>query len=90
MTPPLLALAAIPPGLRDPLLAEYRRIIQNYLERKWNNRNVGHVGGDVDPNHMDATGVLAQCNWVMGELVRARRRRGGEGVAEAHVRWKGQ
>src|ERR1035438_4507741 len=24
-----------------------------------NNRNVGHVGGDVDPNHMDATTVLA-------------------------------
>jgi hypothetical protein len=35
-----------------------------------NNRNVGHVGGDVDPNHMDATLVVSMCNWVMGELVR--------------------
>jgi len=35
-----------------------------------NNRGVGHVGGDVDPNHMDATLVLAMCNWVMAELVR--------------------
>ena len=35
-----------------------------------NNRSVGHVGGDVDPNHMDAVAVLAMCNWVMGELVR--------------------
>ena len=35
-----------------------------------NNRGVGHTGGDVDPNHMDATFVLTNCNWVMGELVR--------------------
>lgn len=36
-----------------------------------NNRSVGHVGGDVDPNHMDSAAVLAICNWVMCELVRA-------------------
>ncbi len=35
-----------------------------------NNRNVGHVGGDVDPNHMDAVAVLSMCNWIMAELVR--------------------
>lgn len=35
-----------------------------------NNRGVGHAGGDVDPNHMDAQVVLAMCNWVMAELVR--------------------
>jgi hypothetical protein len=35
-----------------------------------NNRNVGHAGGDVDPNHMDAVVVLSMCNWIMGELVR--------------------
>lgn len=35
-----------------------------------NNRGVGHAGGDVDPNHMDATAVLAMVNWVMAELVR--------------------
>jgi len=35
-----------------------------------NNRNVGHVGGDVDPNHMDAVAVLSASNWVMAELVR--------------------
>jgi hypothetical protein len=132
------ALAAIPAGLRLPLLAEYQSIIQNYSEHRWspselsggkfceivftildgygkgayaahptkppdfvgackkleqntqvprsfqiliprllpalfevrNNRNVGHVGGDVDPNHMDATFVITSCNWVMAELVR--------------------
>ena len=35
-----------------------------------NNRNVGHVGGDVDPNHMDSVAVLSMCTWVMAELVR--------------------
>lgn len=35
-----------------------------------NNRNVGHVGGDVDPNHMDATAVLSITSWIMAELVR--------------------
>lgn len=35
-----------------------------------NNRNVGHVGGDVDPNHMDAVCVLQMAKWVMAELIR--------------------
>ena len=35
-----------------------------------NNRGVGHAGGDVDPNHIDATLVVATCNWIMAELVR--------------------
>lgn len=34
------------------------------------NRNVGHVGGDVDPNHMDAACVLHMAKWVVAELVR--------------------
>lgn len=35
-----------------------------------NNRNVGHVGGDVDPNSMDANAVVAICSWILGELIR--------------------
>lgn len=35
-----------------------------------NNRGVGHAGGDVDPNHMDATAVLAMSKWIIAELVR--------------------
>ncbi len=35
-----------------------------------NSRNVGHIGGDVDPNHMDAVAVLSMANWIMAELVR--------------------
>jgi hypothetical protein len=35
-----------------------------------NNRGVGHVGSEVDPNHEDAEAVLSMANWVMAELVR--------------------
>jgi len=35
-----------------------------------NNRGVGHVGGEVDPSHMDAAYVLASTKWVTAEFVR--------------------
>lgn len=35
-----------------------------------NNRGVGHVGGDVNPNHMDALCVLEMAKWVLSELIR--------------------
>jgi hypothetical protein len=35
-----------------------------------NNRGVGHVGGDVNPNHMDATLVVYGAKWLMAELIR--------------------
>ena len=35
-----------------------------------NNRGVGHIGGDVNPNHMDATAVLYMVKWIMAELIR--------------------
>jgi len=34
------------------------------------NRGVGHTGGEVDPNHMDAVAVLSLANWILAELVR--------------------
>lgn len=45
-----------------------RMIVALYEIR--NNRNVGHVGGDVDPNHMDAVSVLTMSRWILAELVR--------------------
>lgn len=36
-----------------------------------NNRGVGHAGGDVDPNEMDATAVLYISKWLVAELVRS-------------------
>jgi len=35
-----------------------------------NNRSVGHIGGDVDPNHMDAEFVVGSVKWVLAELIR--------------------
>lgn len=35
-----------------------------------NNRGVGHAGGDVDPNEMDATCVLQISKWLIAELIR--------------------
>ena len=35
-----------------------------------NDRGVGHSGGDVDANQMDATMVLAGAKWLVAELVR--------------------
>jgi hypothetical protein len=45
-----------------------RMLISLYEIR--NNRNVGHVGGDVNPNHMDAVCVLSMSKWILAELVR--------------------
>jgi len=35
-----------------------------------NNRGVGHVGADVDPNYLDATSVYGMASWVLAELIR--------------------
>jgi hypothetical protein len=35
-----------------------------------NNRGVGHIGAEVNPNHEDAEEVMASANWLMAELVR--------------------
>jgi hypothetical protein len=35
-----------------------------------NNRGVGHVGGDVNPNAMDAAFVLSSSKWLIAELIR--------------------
>jgi len=35
-----------------------------------NNRGVGHTGGDVDPNLMDATVVVTIAKWILAELIR--------------------
>lgn len=45
------------------------RVILGVYEIR-NNRGVGHIGGDVNPNKMDATFVLNASNWLVAELVR--------------------
>lgn len=55
-------------GPRSARIQIPRMIVALYEIR--NNRGVGHVGGDVDPNHMDATAVVYMCKWIVAELVR--------------------
>lgn len=45
-----------------------------------NNRDVGHVGGDVSSNYMDSTTVVCVATWILAELVRVFH---GVSVAEA-------
>lgn len=35
-----------------------------------NNRAIGHVSGEIDPNHMDAEFFLRGMKWVMAEFIR--------------------
>ena len=35
-----------------------------------NRHDVGHIGGDVNPNRADAYFVIGVCDWVLAELVR--------------------
>lgn len=55
-------------GPRSARIQIPRMVIALYEIR--NNRGVGHAGGDVDPNHMDATAVVYMSKWVVAELVR--------------------
>lgn len=35
-----------------------------------NNRAIGHISGEIDPNHMDAEFFLRAMKWIMAEFVR--------------------
>lgn len=63
------ALESLPDtGPRSIRIQIPRMIVALYEIR--NNRNVGHVGAEVDPSHMDASAVLAMSKWLMAEMVR--------------------
>lgn len=55
-------------GPRSARIQIPRMLVALYEIR--NNRGVGHAGGDVDPNHLDATAVVYMSKWVVAELVR--------------------
>jgi hypothetical protein len=57
-----------PQALRSVRIQIPRMIIALYDIR--NDRGVGHTGGEVNPNHMDALCVLQMSKWVVAELVR--------------------
>jgi hypothetical protein len=56
------------PGDRSTRILIPRVLLALYEIR--NNRGVGHVGGDVNPNFLDATAVYGMASWVLAELVR--------------------
>lgn len=45
------------------------RVLPSLYEIR-SNRGVGHIGGDVDPNFLDATAVYGMASWVLAELIR--------------------
>jgi hypothetical protein len=57
------------PSLSRSIRIQIPRMIIALYEIR-NNRGVGHSGGDVNPNHMDANAVLYMSKWLMSELVR--------------------
>lgn len=51
----------------------FRILIPRFLPGLYeirNNRNVGHVGGDVNPDLMDSSAVVSIASWVLAELIR--------------------
>lgn len=68
-------------GPRSTRIQIPRMLISLYEIR--NSRGVGHIGGDVDPNHQDAAVVVAISQWIMAELVRVFHRVDSETAAAA-------
>lgn len=56
------------PGDKSLRVLIPRQLVSLYEIR--NNRGVGHVGGDVNPNAMDAAAVFSTSRWVLAELIR--------------------
>lgn len=63
------ALEGSPPAFPRSIRVQIPRMVVALYEVR-NNRGAGHVGGDVDPNHMDAACVLGMSKWLMSELIR--------------------
>lgn len=67
------ALEKIPPNPTRKGDRSLRILIPRMLQPLYevrNNRGVGHVGGDVDPNYMDASTVFEMASWILAELIR--------------------
>jgi hypothetical protein len=67
------ALEGAPVASQRPADRSLRILIPRVLPALYeirNNRGVGHIGGDVDPNFLDATAVYGMSSWVLAELIR--------------------
>ena len=63
------ALEQAPPSFPRAVRVQIPRALLMLYEVR-NNRGVGHVGGDVDPNEMDAMIVLSLSKWIVADLIR--------------------
>jgi hypothetical protein len=63
------ALENAPSTFSRSIRIQIPRILMSLYEIR-NNRGVGHVSGEINPNHMDANAVLYMSKWLMSELVR--------------------
>ncbi len=52
-----------------PLCIQIPRVLIGLYELR-NNRAIGHVSGEIDPNHMDAEFYLRGMKWIVAEFVR--------------------
>ncbi|MEE9223360.1 MAG: hypothetical protein V3U51_01240 [Thermoplasmata archaeon] len=53
----------------DSVRLHIPRTVQLILDVR-NRRDIGHVGGDVDPNLSDATMVMTNASWILTEFLR--------------------
>lgn len=56
-------------GFSRPVRIQIPRVLIALYELR-NNRAIGHVSGDLNPNHMDAEFFLRGAKWMVAELVR--------------------
>jgi hypothetical protein len=63
------ALEKAPPTFSKSIRILIPKILKGLYDIR-NSRSVGHIGGDVDPNHMDAVCVLHMSKWVVAEIIR--------------------
>lgn len=52
-----------------PIRIQIPRVLIAVYELR-NNRDIGHIGGDVDPNRMDSEFFLRAVKWLLAELIR--------------------
>ena len=52
-----------------PVCIQIPRVLIGLYELR-NNRAIGHVSGELDPNHMDAEFFLRGMKWIMAEFIR--------------------
>lgn len=67
------------------LCIQIPRVLMSLYELR-NNRAIGHVSGEIDPNHMDAEFYLRGMKWIMAEFVRFFSKlpeEGSRGIVEA-------